>query len=135
MAEPRSPQTATPGRSSGCPPEGRAKILDFGLAKAYRGDGGSADSAKELSQSPTLPLSDTRAGVVFGTVGYVAPEQASGKKVDKQADIWAFGVVLFEMLTGRPLFGGESVPEVVAPVLKEELATRLTSDPARALLE
>jgi len=97
-------------------PEGRVKVLDFGLAKAYAPDGANAD----LSNSPTLSAAATNAGVILGTAAYMAPEQAKGKTVDRLADIWAFGVVLYEMLTGKQLFHGENVTEILAGVLKGE---------------
>ncbi len=100
--------------------DGKVKVLDFGLAKAYAGDTGTGASSADLSQSPTLARSGTLAGVILGTAAYMPPEQASGKTVDKRADIWAFGVVLFEMLTGRALFTGETVSEILASVIKEE---------------
>src|SRR5262249_40286388 len=90
-------------------PNGRVKVLDFGLAKAISGDAASADSV----DSPTLTMSATVAGVILGTAGYMAPEQARGKPVDKRADIWAFGVVFYEMLTGSPLFRGETVSDTL----------------------
>ena len=101
-------------------PEGKVKVLDFGLAKAYEGDASSGGSSMELSQSPTLAQSGTLAGVILGTAGYMSPEQASGKAVDKRADIWSFGVVLFEMLTGPRLFTGETASETLASVIKDE---------------
>jgi Tol biopolymer transport system component len=100
-------------------PEGRVKVLDFGLAKAWGGEAGSM-SAGDLSQSPTLVHSGTAAGIILGTAAYMSPEQARGKAVDKRADIWAFGVVLFEMLTGRRLFEGETVSDTLASVLKTD---------------
>ncbi len=99
-------------------PEGKVKVLDFGLAKAYVGD----TEASDLADSPTLSDVATRQGVILGTAAYMSPEQATGKSVDKRADIWAFGVVLFEMLTGKKLFGGESVTETIAGVIKSEPA-------------
>jgi Tol biopolymer transport system component len=99
--------------------DGKVKVLDFGLAKAYAGDSGTGSGA-DLSQSPTLAHTGTQAGVILGTAAYMSPEQARGKAVDKRADIWAFGVVLFEMLTGRRLFAGETVSDILAAVLKEE---------------
>jgi Tol biopolymer transport system component len=101
-------------------PDGRVKVLDFGLAKAHQVDPASGGSATELSQSPTLTRTATLAGVILGTAAYMSPEQASGKAVDKRADIWSFGVVLFEMLTGRRLFTGESVAETLAAVVTKE---------------
>ena len=97
--------------------DGTVKVLDFGLAKAW--DTGSSDS--DLSLSPTLTQHATAAGVILGTAAYMSPEQARGKQVDRRADIWAFGVVLWEMLTGTALFGGETVTDVLAAIL--------TSDP------
>ena len=78
-------------------PESKVKVLDFGLAKAYAGD----KEQLNLSNSPTLSDAATQQGIILGTAAYMTPEQAKGKTVDKRADIWAFGVVLFEMLTGR----------------------------------
>ncbi len=95
--------------------EGRVKVLDFGLAKTMEG----AASASQLAQSPTL-TGATVHGVILGTAAYMAPEQAAGMAADKRADIWAFGVVLYEMLVGRRLFEGETVPHVLASVLKDE---------------
>ena len=78
-------------------PDGVVKVLDFGLASVLNRDREEADPAN----SPTLTISPTRAGMILGTAAYMSPEQARGKAVDKRADIWAFGVVLYEMLTGR----------------------------------
>jgi serine/threonine protein kinase len=100
-------------------PDGRVKVLDFGLAKAYGGEAG-ATSAPDLSQSPTLAHTGTRAGVILGTAAYMAPEQARGHVVDKRADVWAFGVVLHEMLTGKRLFAAPTVSDTLAEVLKSE---------------
>ena len=98
-------------------PEGQVKILDFGLAKALEGE---TPPASELSQSPTLTAAATRAGVILGTAAYMSPEQASGEVTDKRADTWPFGVVLFEMLTGRQMFTGKTVSHVLADVLRAE---------------
>jgi eukaryotic-like serine/threonine-protein kinase len=95
--------------------DGKVRILDFGLAKAMALEEGDAD----LSNSPTMIRAATHAGVILGTAAYMSPEQARGKKVDKRADIWAFGVVLWEMLTGTRLFSGETVSDTLAAVLKE----------------
>ncbi len=99
-------------------PGGRIKVLDFGLAKAYQTEGSPA-SSPDLSDAPTMAAA-TEAGMILGTPAYMSPEQASGAAVDKRADIWAFGVVLFEMLAGKRLFEGESPAHVLADVLKSE---------------
>jgi len=103
--------------------EGKVKVLDFGLAKAMdpTGTASGAPSASQLAASPTLTLGATVQGVILGTAAYMSPEQAKGFAVDKRADIWAFGVVLFEMLTGRSLFAGDSVPDTLARVLQREV--------------
>ena len=100
-------------------PEGKVKVLDFGLAKAWAGDPATGSSS-DLSQSPTLEHTGTQAGVILGTAAYMSPEQARGKPVDKRADIWGFGVVLFEMLPGQRLFSGDEVSDILASILKEE---------------
>ena len=100
-------------------PDGKVKVLDFGLAKAWTDDAGVSSSA-DLSQSPTLAQTGTAAGIILGTAAYMSPEQARGKAVDKRTDVWAFGVVLFEMLSGRRLFNGETVSDVLAAVLRTE---------------
>ena len=97
--------------------DGTAKVLDFGLAKAI--DPASASSAN-LANSPTLTAQATAMGMILGTAAYMAPEQARGKTVDKRADIWAFGVVLYEMVTGRRLFAGDTISDVIAAVLTKE---------------
>ncbi|MGK2858047.1 MAG: protein kinase domain-containing protein, partial [Thermoanaerobaculia bacterium] len=97
--------------------EGKVKVLDFGLAKAME----SEEAADDFSNSPTMMRAGTNAGVILGTAGYMSPEQARGKKVDKRADIWAFGVVVWEMLTGRRLFSGETVSDTLAGVLRGEV--------------
>jgi eukaryotic-like serine/threonine-protein kinase len=99
-------------------PQGIVKVLDFGLAKAYGGDEESSGSYR--SESPTLTIHATEAGVILGTAAYMSPEQARGKSIDKRADIWAFGVVLFEMLTGRGLFRGETTTDTLAAVMTRE---------------
>ena len=96
--------------------EEKVKVLDFGLAKALLDEGQSVDS----SQSPTITEAMTQPGVVLGTAAYMSPEQAKGKAVDKRADIWAFGCILYECLTGKKAFGGETVTETLASVIKEE---------------
>ena len=96
--------------------DGTVKVLDFGLAKPFQPDAGS-----DPSESPTVTAAAaTRAGVILGTAAYMSPEQASGVTADKRADIWAFGVVLFEMLTGKRAFDGETVSHVLAAVLQTE---------------
>ena len=100
-------------------PDGQVKILDFGLAKALAPDPGSPGS-RDLSMSPTLTAQMTQAGVLMGTVAYMSPEQARGQEADKQADIWAYGVVLYEMLTGRTAFPGDTVTDVMAAVVTQE---------------
>ena len=97
-------------------PEGKVKILDFGLAKAFEEEISPAD----MSQSPTLTEEMTQAGVILGTAAYMSPEQAKGKPVDKRADIFAFGAVLYELLTGIRAFEGETITETLASVLKSE---------------
>jgi len=102
-------------------PEGNAKVLDFGLAKAFAPSGEASDEgAVSQSLSPTLTSAGTVAGVILGTAGYMSPEQARGKAADRRADIWAFGCVLFEMLSGRRLFFGETVSDTLASVLKSD---------------
>jgi len=98
-------------------PGGKLKVLDFGLAKAFAAD--SESSAAEPSFSPTITSAGTRAGLILGTAAYMSPEQAKGYPVDTRADIWAFGIVLLEMLTGEPAFKGETVSELLASVLRD----------------
>ena len=106
-------------------PEGKVKVLDFGLAKAFEEETATAD----ISQSPTLTEEMTKAGVILGTAAYMSPEQAKGKPVDKRADIFAFGAVLYECLTGKRAFEGETITETIAAVLKSEPAwEQLPSD-------
>jgi eukaryotic-like serine/threonine-protein kinase len=95
-------------------PDGRVKVLDFGLARTVL-PGSDAD----LSQSPTMSVSGTMAGTLLGTAAYMAPEQARGETVDARADVWAFGCILFEMLSGKPAYGGGSLTEVLANVLRD----------------
>src|SRR5580698_1894554 len=96
-------------------PAGVIKVLDFGLAAVSQ----SSDPSNPAN-SPTLTISPTRAGMILGTAAYMSPEQARGKAVDKRADIWAFGVVLYEILTGQRLFAGETVSDTLAQVLTKE---------------
>ena len=98
-------------------PEGRVKILDFGLARALTGEARPASTGVD---SPTLTMGATQAGVIMGTAAYMAPEQVKGKEVDRRADIWAFGVVLYELLTGERLFKGADASDTMARVLMEE---------------
>ncbi len=97
-------------------PEDSVKILDFGVAKAVHGEA----KAPSAADSPTLSEMATRAGVLLGTAAYMSPEQAKGKPVDRRADIWGFGCVLFEMLTGKPAFAGDGIAETLAAVLMNE---------------
>ena len=100
-------------------PEGKVKLLDFGLAKATEESSGVASQSPTMS--PTLSLGMTQSGVILGTAAYMSPEQARGKRVDRRADIWAFGVVLYEMLTGSVLFGGgETISDSLAAVITKE---------------
>ena len=99
--------------------EGRVKLLDFGLAKALDPDP-SSSGVDSLSRSPTISHQMTGVGVILGTAAYMSPEQVRGRSVDRRADIWAFGVVLYEMLTGRRLFVGETVSDTLASVLKTD---------------
>jgi Tol biopolymer transport system component len=96
-------------------PEGRVKVLDFGLAKAFAGDSG-----LDLSKAPTVTAMGTEEGRILGTPAYMSPEQARGKAVDKRTDIWAFGCVLYELLTGKEAFRGETVSDTIATVLERE---------------
>jgi serine/threonine-protein kinase len=119
-------------------PDGKVKVLDFGLAKALQGDPTGSGAGAQLSHSPTMSRHMTEAGMVMGTAAYMSPEQARGKAVDKRADIWSFGVVLFEMLGGKRLFEGETVSDVLAAVLTREsnwaALPPATPGPARQLL-
>ncbi len=99
---------------------GGAKVLDFGLAKAIEGDPIAARSGAGLSHSPTITGGMTAAHVLLGTAAYMSPEQARGQVADRRADIWAFGAVLMEMLTGRRLFEGETVSDTLAAVLRSD---------------
>ncbi|MGP8243709.1 MAG: protein kinase domain-containing protein [Bryobacteraceae bacterium] len=114
-------------------PTGVVKILDFGLAKPAGESGGAP--ATSPTMSPTLSLPMTQAGMILGTAAYMSPEQARGKPVDKRADIWAFGVVLYEMLTGKRLFEGEDLTETLASVVKDKPDLSGVPAPVRRLLE
>jgi serine/threonine protein kinase/Tol biopolymer transport system component len=97
-------------------PEGKVKVLDFGLAKAFEGD----STNEDMGNSPTLSQAATMQGVILGTAAYMSPEQARGKTVDKRTDLWAFGCVFYELLTGRQAFNGEDITEILAAVIKTE---------------
>jgi serine/threonine protein kinase len=97
-------------------PDGTVKVLDFGLAKAASNDGVGFD----LDHSPTITVDATCAGAILGTAAYMSPEQARGKAVDKRTDIWAFGCVLYEMLTGRRAFSGDTASDAIAAILERE---------------
>src|SRR5947208_7948027 len=94
-------------------PDGVVKVLDFGLATVP-----SRDSGSDGANSPTFTMAATQAGMIMGTAGYMSPEQAAGKATDKRSDIWSFGVVLWEMITGLRLFEGETVSHTLADVLR-----------------
>src|SRR5258706_3642730 len=96
-------------------PEGRVKVLDFGLAKAFADDG-----RLDISNAPTLTGLVSEEGRILGTPAYMSPEQARGKPVDKRTDIWSFGCVLYELLTGKEAFRGETVSDTIAAVLERE---------------
>ena len=98
--------------------DGTVKVLDFGLAKAFQPDA----SDPGLSQSPTISLTAaaTQMGMVIGTAAYMSPEQAKGKVVDRRTDVWAFGAVLYEMLTGKKTFAGDDVTDTIAAVVRAE---------------
>lgn len=97
-------------------PESQVKLLDFGLAKALERE----TAEEELQNSPTLSAAATRTGVLLGTAAYMSPEQARGKRVDRRADIWAFGCLLYEMLSGRAAFTGETTSDILASVIRAE---------------
>ena len=133
--------------------DGTAKVLDFGLAKALEGPSGDHAGGTALSLSPTVTSPTmTTAGVILGTAAYMAPEQARGRPVDRRSDLWAFGCVLYEILTGRKAFPGDDVAETLAAVLKQDpdfsalpaatplevrrlLRRCLSKDPARRLAD
>ena len=102
-------------------PDGQVKVLDFGLAKALDpGGNGSGRSGAELSMSPTLTAQMTQAGVILGTAAYMSPEQARGQEADHRSDIWSFGLVCFEMVSGQQLFDADTVSDTLARVLMQE---------------
>ncbi|HUB79546.1 MAG TPA: protein kinase [Bryobacteraceae bacterium] len=111
-------------------PDGTVKVLDFGLAKVSE-----AAAAASSENSPTISMAATQAGIILGTAAYMSPEQARGRPVDKRADIWAFGVVLYEMLTGKRLFEGEDLTETLAAVVKDRPDLSEVPAPARRLIE
>jgi serine/threonine-protein kinase len=98
-------------------PDGTVKVLDFGLAKAFDSV---ASVPGNVTMSPTLSIHATQAGIILGTAAYMAPEQARGKPVDKRADIWAFGCMLYEMLSGRRAFDGDDISTTLAAVLRAD---------------
>jgi serine/threonine-protein kinase len=98
-------------------PDGVVKVLDFGLAKTVET---ASPTGADATKSPTLTISPTRAGTILGTAAYMSPEQARGSVVDRRSDIWSFGVVLYEMLAGKPAFTGETVSDILAGVLRAE---------------
>jgi serine/threonine-protein kinase len=103
--------------------DGTVKVLDFGLAKAMD-PAGASGSNPNVSHSPTLTHQGTSAGIIMGTAAYMSPEQAKGRSVDKRTDIWAFGVVLYEMLAGTRCFQGEDVSDTLAAVLRQEISLK-----------
>ncbi len=114
-------------------PDGSAKVLDFGLARV---DPVAAASSSDSETSPTITMAAaTQAGVIMGTAGYMSPEQARGMTTDARADIWAFGVVLYEMLTGRRLFKGEDVTETLASLIKDQPDLSVVPYQVRRLLD
>jgi Tol biopolymer transport system component len=100
-------------------PDGTVKVLDFGLAKAF--SPGAASESIQPTHSPTITSAGTVAGLILGTAAYMSPEQAKGKAIDRRADVWSFGTLLYEMLTGERLFGGETVSETIAAVIMKDL--------------
>src|SRR5207245_125708 len=116
-------------------PDGTVKVLDFGLAKAVLGPAEAGPyGSNELANSPTMTARATQMGMILGTAAYMSPEQAKGKAVDKRADIWAFGVVLYELLTGQRLFKGEDVSDTLAQVLTKQPEFERVPARARRLL-
>ncbi len=99
-------------------PSGGVKVLDFGLAKSGAADSSGSDT--NLAASPTMSFAPTRVGVILGTAAYMSPEQARGRQVDRRTDIWSFGCVLYETLTGRQAFSGETVSDLIARILERE---------------
>ncbi|MEO8096889.1 MAG: protein kinase [Acidobacteriota bacterium] len=117
-------------------PDDAVKVLDFGLAKALADESSFMSGTGDPGNSPTLTMGATVAGTILGTAAYMSPEQAKGKTADRRSDVWSFGVVLYEMLTGRRLFHGESTVEILGSVMKEAPALEhLPSDTPRAVRE
>jgi Tol biopolymer transport system component len=112
-------------------PAGTVKLLDFGLAKAD----GPWTTAESMADAPTMAVTATGAGMILGTAAYMAPEQARGRNVDKRADIWAFGVILYEMLTGGQMFEGETVTDVLASVVRQDPDLKRVPERVRPLLQ
>src|SRR5262245_13785149 len=99
--------------------DGQVKVLDFGLARAFAADAGQSSSV-EITNSPTITGPMTQAGLILGTAAYMSPEQAKGRPTDKRSDVWAFGCVFYEMLTGRRGFDGEDVTDTLAAIVRGE---------------
>jgi len=120
-------------------PQGVVKVLDFGLAKVEVGQAGEAREGTGFSEAPTITLDNTREGLILGTVAYMSPEQARGQPVDKRTDTWAFGCVLYEMLTGRAAFRGVTVSDTIAALIERHpdwsLLPAATPPTVRRLLE
>jgi tRNA A-37 threonylcarbamoyl transferase component Bud32/WD40 repeat protein len=115
-------------------PDGVVKVLDFGLAKALsEGTEASGGTEQRLTESPTLTARATQMGMIIGTAAYMAPEQAKGRPVDRRADVWAFGCVLYEMLTGRRAFAGDDVTETLASVIKDTPTFDVLLDAPRSI--
>ncbi len=112
-------------------PAGTVKLLDFGLAKAE----GPWTTGTSVEDAPTIAVTTTGAGMILGTAAYMAPEQARGRNVDKRADIWAFGVILYEMLTGEQMFEGETVTDVLASVVRQDPDLKRVPEKVRPLLQ
>jgi eukaryotic-like serine/threonine-protein kinase len=112
-------------------PSGTVKLLDFGLAKSE----GPWSATASVEDAPTLTVASTGAGVILGTAAYMAPEQARGRNVDKRADIWAFGVILYEMLTGEQMFEGDTVTDVLASVVRQDPDLKRVPEKVRPLLQ